>query len=87
MYRISPFRPVSEIVEGLLALEQYEAASVLARSASYAVRDGSPEAMLRLAPAYYVWSDTRLDGATMAEIVEVMRTQGVRLSDSDVRLN
>ena len=33
--------------------------------------------MLRLALAYYVLTETRLDGPTMAEMVDVMRTQGV----------
>lgn len=84
MYRLSPHRPVSEIVSELRTMERCEAETVLGRCAAYSVADGSPEAMLRLALAYYVLTETRLDGPTMAEMVDVMRTQGVaRLAGRD----
>lgn len=77
MYQLSPFRPVSEIVNELLAMEPHETRTILSRCAAHAVADENPQDLLRLALAYYVVSGTRLDGDVMAEMVEVMRTQGV----------
>lgn len=79
MYSLSPHKPVSEIVSDLRLMEHCDARTVLSRHAADAVAEGNPEAMLRLALAYYVLTETKLDGATMAEMVDVMRTQGVRL--------
>lgn len=66
MYRLSPHRPVSEIVSELRSMKRREAETVLSRCAAYSVADGSPEAMLRLALAYYVLTEATLDGSTMA---------------------
>lgn len=79
MYSLSRYQPVCEIVSELRSMERCDAQTALGRYAADAVAEGSPEAMLRLALAYYVLTETRLDGATMAEMVDVMRTQGVRL--------
>lgn len=84
MYRINPFQPVRQIVGDLKDVpSETDAAMLLSRSAAYSVRDGSPEAMLRFALAYYLWREHTLDGATMAEIVEVMKALGARRPAND----
>ena len=75
MYSLSRYQPVCEIVSEVRSMERCDAQPALGRYAADAVAEG----MLRLALAYYVLTETRLDGATMAEMVDVMRTQGVRL--------
>lgn len=84
MYRINPFQPVRQIVGDLKDVpSETDAAMLLSRSAAYSVRDENPEAMLRLALAYYLWREHTLDGATMAEIVEVMKALGARRPAND----
>lgn len=70
MYRINPFQPVTSIVNELRDHEEGWAASALSRSAMFSVHEQQPEAMLRLAMAYFIWQGVRLDDELRAEIVE-----------------
>lgn len=78
-YHINPFQPVRQIVGQLKDVpSEYKAAMQLSRSVALSVQQNSPEAMLRLALAYYLWRERKLDGNTMAEMVEVMKALGTR---------
>lgn len=72
MYRINPFQPITGIVDELRNHEEGWAASALSRSAMFSVHEEQPEAMLRLAMAYYTWRGVRLDDELRAEIVEFL---------------
>jgi len=72
MYAINPFRPVYQIVEDLHSRAAHDLTIQLGLSISRAVFEERPDALLALSLAYCIFSGQRLDGAALADMLEVM---------------
>jgi len=80
MHRINTFQPVGRIVAELRQMTPHDASVALGRSAALAIYEENAEALLMLALAHCVWRNAPLDAPAMAEMVEVMRSQGMRMA-------
>jgi hypothetical protein len=72
MYAVDPLRPVHLIVQDLKAIPEDQFSLELGRSFARAILQEEPEALLALSLAYCVFRGTKLKGATLADMVEVM---------------
>jgi len=74
---IDPFQPLDDVVKSLRELDEKQAKLALGLSVSRAVHNDEPEALVRLAMAFYVWRGLSPTTATKADVVRFLGSADV----------